>query len=246
MTGSEKESLTLSTSTVTEGFRADLQSVLGDGVLSHSAERLDAYVTDTYWLALHAQAEGEPLGRPEVVACPKTEAEVAEAVRVAGEHGVPVVAWGGGSGTQGGSVPVHGGLVLDLTGLDRIIEIDERSYTVTCEAGVNGDRLEHELNARGLMLPHYPASSQWATVGGYVAARGSGVLSTRYGKIEVLLLSLRVVLASGELIETVPVPRHAVGPELTQLFVGSEGTLGIITQVTLQIVPLPAVRRFAT
>ena len=96
------------------------------------------------------------------------------------------------------------------------------------------------------MLPHYPASSEWATVGGYVAARGSGVLSTRYGKIEDLLLSLRVVLASGELIETVQVPRHAVGPELTQLFVGSEGTLGIITQVTLQVVPLPAVRRFAT
>ena len=111
---------------------------------------------------------------------------------------------------------------------------------------MNGDRLERELNARGLMLPHYPASSQWATAGGYVAARGSGVLSTRYGKIEDLLLSLRVVLANGELIETVEVPRHAVGPELTQLFVGSEGTLGIVTQVTLQVVPLPAVRRFAT
>ena len=89
------------------------------------------------------------------------------------------------------------------------------------------------------MLPHYPASSEWATVGGYVAARGSGVLSTRYGKIEDLVLSLRVALAGGELIDTVSVPRHAVGPELTQLFVGSEGTLGIITRATLEIVPLP-------
>ena len=96
------------------------------------------------------------------------------------------------------------------------------------------------------MLPHYPASSEWATVGGYVAARGSGVLSTRYGKIEDLVLSLRVALASGELIDTVAVPRHAVGPDLTQLFVGSEGTLGIITRVTLEIVPLPAERRFIT
>jgi alkyldihydroxyacetonephosphate synthase len=141
---------------------------------------------------------------------------------------------------------VPGGLVLDLTGLDRIVQIDERSFTVTCEAGVNGRRLERELNERGLMLPHYPASSEWATVGGYVAARGSGVLSTRYGKIEDLVLSLRVALAGGEVLETVEVPRHAVGPELTQLFVGSEGTLGVITQVTLQVVPLPAVRRFAT
>ena len=107
---------------------------------------------------------------------------------------MPVVAWGGGSGTQGGAVPIHGGLVIDLRGLDRIVEIDERSLTVTAQAGVNGRELERALNARGLMLPHYPASSEWATVGGYVAARGSGVLSTRYGKIEDLVLSLRVAL----------------------------------------------------
>jgi alkyldihydroxyacetonephosphate synthase len=166
MTGPAKESLTLRTFTVTDQFRTELESQVGDGAVSRDPERLDAYVTDTYWLALHAQAEGEPLGRPELVVRPTSEQGVATAVRVAGEHGVPVVAWGGGSGTQGGSVPIHGGLVIDLTGLDRILDIDERSYTVTCEAGVNGDRLERELNARGLMLPHYPASSRWATVGG--------------------------------------------------------------------------------
>jgi alkyldihydroxyacetonephosphate synthase len=143
-------------------------------------------------------------------------------------------------------VPVRGGLLLDLSGLDRIVEIDERSLTVTAEAGVNGQRLERELNEHGLMLPHYPASAEWATVGGYIAARGSGVLSTRYGKIEDLLLSLRVVLPGGEVIESVEVPRHAVGPELTQLFVGSEGTLGAITRATLRLAPLPPERRFAT
>jgi alkyldihydroxyacetonephosphate synthase len=246
MMGFAKEPLTLHTSTVTDQFRTDLARELGDGAVSDVPERLDSYVSDTYWLALHAEAEGEPLGRPELVARPRHEADVAAALRLASEHRVPVVAWGGGSGTQGGAVPVRGGLVLDLTALDRIVEIDERSYTVTCEAGVNGNRLERALNERGLMFPHYPASSEWATVGGYVAARGSGVLSTRYGKIEDLLLSLRAVLAGGDVVETVEVPRHAVGPELTQLFVGSEGTLGVITRVTLQVVPLPAVRRFAT
>jgi alkyldihydroxyacetonephosphate synthase len=95
------------------------------------------------------------------------------------------------------------------------------------------------------MLPHYPASVEWATVGGYIAARGSGVLSTRYGKIEDLLLSLRVATPATGLIETVGVPRHAVGPELTQLFLCSEGTLGVITRAKLQLVPLPAARRFA-
>src|SRR3954462_2205864 len=223
-----------------------LAAVLGDDSVHTSDAQLDAYTADTYWPAISARAAGTPLGRPEIVATPRTEDDVAAALRVAAAYNVPVVAWGGGSGTQGGAVPVHGGLVVDLSALDEIIEIDERSMCVTAQAGVNGDVLERELNQRGLMLPHYPASSEWATVGGYVAARGSGVLSTRYGKIEDLVLSLRVALAGGELIDTVQVPRHAVGPELTQLFVGSEGTLGIITRATLEIVPLPAQRQFLT
>src|SRR5689334_11028614 len=223
-----------------------LAAVLGADSVHTSDAQLDAYTADTYWPAISARASGTPLGRPDVVAIPRTEEDVAAALRVAAAYNVPVAAWGGGSGTQGGSIPVHGGLVIDLRALDEIVEIDERSMTVTAQAGVNGRRLEQELNARGLMLPHYPASSEWATVGGYVAARGSGVLSTRYGKIEDLVLSLRVALAGGELIDTVSVPRHAVGPELTQLFVGSEGTLGIITRATLEIVPLPPERRFFT
>jgi alkyldihydroxyacetonephosphate synthase len=221
-----------------------LVSALGDAV-STAPERLDAFVADTYWPALHAAAAGAPIARPDVVVRPRTEDEVATVVGIAHEHRVPVVPWGGGSGTQGGCLPIHGGIVIDLGGLDEIIAIDDVSMTVTAQAGVNGKRLEAELNARGLMLPHYPASVEWATVGGYIAARGSGVLSTRYGKIEDLLLSLRVVTPAGGVMETVSVPRHAVGPELTQLFVGSEGTLGVITRATLQLAPMPAARRFA-
>jgi len=222
-----------------------LAAVLGgDSVLTDDAQ-LDAYTADTYWPAIHARAAGTPLGRPDVVAIPRREEDIAAALRIAAEHEVPVVAWGGGSGTQGGAVAIDGGLVIDLRGLDTIVEIDERSMSVTAQAGVNGNVLERALNERGLMLPHYPASSEWATVGGYIAARGSGVLSTRYGKIEDLVLSLRVALAGGQLIDTVSVPRHAVGPDLTQLFIGSEGTLGIITRATLEVVPLPAERSFA-
>jgi alkyldihydroxyacetonephosphate synthase len=222
-----------------------LVTALGGDAVSTAPERLDAYVADTYWPALHAAAAGAPIARPDVVVRPRSEEEVVDVVRIADAHRVPVVPWGGGSGTQGACLPIHGGIVLDMRALDAIVEIDETSLTVTVQAGVNGKRLEAELNARGLMLPHYPASVEWATVGGYIAARGSGVLSTRYGKIEDLLLSLRVVTPATGALDTVAVPRHAVGPELTQLLVGSEGTLGVITRATLQLAPLPEERRFA-
>src|SRR5919106_3433209 len=225
--------------------KAALASAVGADAVTTAPEELDAYTADTYWPALAATAAGTPLARPEIVVRPRTEEDVAAVLAAADAQRTPVVAWGGGSGTQGGALPIHGGIVLDLRSLDRVLDVDETSMTVTAQAGVNGRRLESELNARGLMLPHYPASVEWATVGGYIAARGSGVLSTRYGKIEDLLLNLRVATPATGLIETVEVPRHAVGPELTQLFVGSEGTLGVITRATLQLVPIPPERRFA-
>ncbi|HZB05547.1 MAG TPA: FAD-binding oxidoreductase, partial [Thermoleophilaceae bacterium] len=225
--------------------KAALAAAVGADVITTAPEELDAYTADTYWPALAAAAAGTPLARPEIVVRPRTEEEVAAVVATADAQRTPLVAWGGGSGTQGGALATHGGIVVDLRSLDRILEIDDTSMTVTAQAGVNGKRLEAELNARGLMLPHYPASVELATVGGYIAARGSGVLSTRYGKIEDLVLSLSVATPATGLISTVSVPRHAVGPELTQLFVGSEGTLGVITRATLQLAPLPAERRFA-
>ena len=225
--------------------KAALTAAVGAAAVSTAPEELEAYAADTYWPALAANAAGAPMGRPDILVRPRTEDDVAAVLVAADAQQTPVVAWGGGSGTQGGALAIHGGIQLDLSSLDAVLDIDETSMTVTAEAGVNGRRLEAELNARGLMLPHYPASVEWATVGGYIAARGSGVLSTRYGKIEDLLLNLRVATPATGLIQTVEVPRHAVGPELTQLFVGSEGTLGIITRATLQIVPMPAERRFA-
>jgi alkyldihydroxyacetonephosphate synthase len=226
------------------GLERDLRAAVTRGDVLTDASDLDRYTADTFWKSLYFQARGTPLGRPELVVVPADEREVAETVRLANASRTPLVPWGGGSGTQGASVPIVGGIVLDLRGISAIIEIDEESLTATVQAGLNGREFENHLNERGLMFPHYPASAEWATVGGYVAARGSGVLSTRYGKIEDLLLSLSVVTPTGERIKTVPAPRHAVGPELTQLYVGSEGTLGVITQVTVQLARLPQSQRF--
>src|SRR4029453_8709870 len=137
---------------------------------------------------------------------------IGRCMRGAAGHGLPVVPWGGGSGTQGGAAPLFGGIVLDTKRLDRILEIDERSLTVRAQTGVIGTTLEWALNERGLTLPHYPASANCATLGGYLAARGSGVISTKYGKAEDLVLEIEVVLPSGAIIRTLPVPNHASGP----------------------------------
>lgn len=211
---------------------------------STDPEELERCARDWSWAAVFAAQTGNG-ARPDAVVLATSDEEVAATLRTASAHGIPVVPRGGGSGVMGAAVPEHGGVVVDVSAMDRVIEIDETSMTATVEAGLNGREFERLLNARGLSFPHFPASAEWASVGGYVAARGSGVLSSRYGKIEDQLLSLRVVTAEGAVIDTVPVPRHAVGPELTQLFVGSEGTLGIITRVTVRIMPEPPHRVFA-
>ncbi len=222
-------------------FIDDLRNAIG-GTSTDAADRARC-ARDWSWPSLYAEQQGRP-ALPDAVVHAAGDEDVAAALRLASEHGVPVVPRGGGSGVMGAAVPYAGGIVVDVSGMDRIVEVDEESLTATVEAGHNGRAFEQALNERGLSFPHYPASAEWASVGGYVAARGSGVLSSRYGKIEDLVVALRVVTPTGDVIDTVPVPRHAVGPELTQLFVGSEGTLGVITRVTVKLVPLPAHRRF--
>ena len=134
--------------------------------------------------------------------------------------------------------------MIDLRGLNRIREIDLKSLLCVVDAGVACRDFEAELNRQGLSFTHYPASTEWATIGGSIGARGSGVLSTKYGKIEDHVLSVEFVTPTGELISTPSVPRHAAGPELTQLLVGSEGTLGIVTAASVKLRALPKKRVF--
>ena len=223
----------------------ELKSELNGVPIEEGADVVQALSLDTYWKAKALAAAGRPLLADAVVR-PRTAEEVARTLAAAVKCGVVVVPRAGGSGSQGGAVPQLGGIVLDTSGLDRILELDEISHTVRVQAGVPGDELEQHLNDRGFTFPHYPASVHLARVGGYLAAKGSGTLSTKYGKIEDLVASMQVALPSGELIRTLPVPRHAMGPDLNQVFIGSEGTLGVITEATLLIRPLPERRVFRT
>lgn len=227
-----------------EMIRSELEEVVGqDYILTDDAEKL-VYSNDWSWMPQMWLDRGQPLRTPDYIVHPGSTDEVAEILKIANTRKLPVIPWGGGSGTQGGALTLYGGIIMDLKRLNRIIEIDEQSLTVTAQAGINGSELEMRLNERGLTLPHYPASANCSTLGGYLAPRGTGTISTKYGKSEDLVLSMEVVLPDGSVIETPVVPDHASGPDFMGLFLGSEGTLGVITKATMQTEYLPQTRLF--
>jgi alkyldihydroxyacetonephosphate synthase len=227
----------------TETLRALADIVGDDRVSTRETDRL-VYSVDAYWLPQMWLDRGHRTPVPDVIVHPGSAAEVAAILKIADAARIPVVPWGGGSGTQGGALPTHGGIVIDVKRLNRILEINAESLYVRAEAGVNGGQLEWALNEHGLTLPHYPASANCATLGGYLAPRGSGTISTKYGKAEDLVMSLEVVLPDGTILRTPPVPNHASGPDFMRLFLGSEGTFGVITEATMQVAVLPEVRLF--
>ena len=197
---------------------------------------------DWWPLAIGWAAEGAVPQRPAAVVRPTSTAQVSAVLAACNEVGVPVTPAAGRSGVCGGSVPVHGGLSLDMTACAGVDEIDEVSLLADVRAGTFGPDLEAALGQAGdgYTLGHWPQSMDLSTVGGWLACRGAGQYSTRYGKIEDMVVGLEVVLADGRVVPTEGAgPRAATGPNLTQLFVGSEGTLGVITRARLRIHPRP-------
>jgi len=213
--------------------------------LDHAdASRVEAG-RDWWPLALHWALGGQVPAMPAVVARPTTTAEVAAVVRLCNDARVPVTPAGGRSGVCGGSIPKAGGVALDLRGLSGVTWASELDGLAGVRAGTNGLAFEVELRAEhGMTAGHWPQSMALASVGGWVACRGAGQYSTRYGKVEDMVHGLEVVLADGRVVTTGGrAPRSAVGPDLNQVFVGSEGALGVITEVALRTWPLPPEER---
>ena len=225
-----------------EMIRSELAEVVGDTHVSTAEVDRLVYSTDWFWLPQMWLDRGETPRKPDYIVRPGSAEEVSSILKIANTYRIPVIPWGGGSGSQGGALSVFGGIVVDTKRLNRIIDIDERSLTVTAQAGINGTQLEWAVNECGLTLPHYPASANCATLGGYLAPRGTGTISTKYGKAEDLVLGMQVVLPDGHILRTPVVPQHAAGPDFFRLFLGSEGTLGIITEATMQLDYLPKAR----
>ena len=181
---------------------------------------------------------------PEVVVFPRTTAEVASVLKLSQKHKFPVVARGSGSGLSGGSVPTEGSVVVCLVKLDRILEVDARNFTLRAEAGVLTQAVYDAADNAGLFYPPDPGSMKISTIGGNVAENSGGLRGLKYGVTRDYVMGLEVVLADGEVCRLgSKCVKDVAGYSLKDLFVGSEGTLGIVTEVLLKLVPRPTARQ---
>jgi glycolate dehydrogenase FAD-linked subunit len=218
---------------ITAGIVAELAPLVGEQNLRTDASSLATYGAD-------ALKRGKP---PDVVVLPGTTEEVAAVVRLCAAHKIPIVPRGGGTGYTGGSVPLHGGVLISLERMNRILEIDEANLVAVVEPNVVTGDLQDAVEKVGLFYPPDPASLRQSVIGGNVAECAGGPRAFKYGTTKRYVLGLEAVLPTGEVIRTGgKVVKNVVGYDLTQLLVGSEGTLAIITKVILRLVPRPPVQ----
>ncbi len=193
---------------------------------------------------LHRRS-GDLRDAPDAVVLPESHEQVSELLHWASENEVAVVPFGGGTSVVGGLSPVRDGfsavLALDLQRMNRLVEFDEVSMTATFEPGARGPEAEAALAQHGVTLGHLPQSFEYATIGGFAAARSSGQSSAGYGRFDQLVTALRVATPTGDL-DLGRGPANAAGPDLRQLVLGSEGAFGVITAVTVRVRPIPAER----
>lgn len=202
----------------------------------------DAFVfTDADTLQFFGHDYTEKLQyNPDVVIKPCTAEEISEIIKLCNQHKIPVTPRAGGTGLTGGALPTFGGIVLSIERLNSIINIDERNLQVTTETGVITEVLQDAVKEKGLFYPPDPSSRGSCFIGGNIAENSGGPKAVKYGVVKDYVLNLEVVLPTGEIIWTgANVLKNATGYNLTQLMVGSEGTLGIVTKAVLKLIPLP-------
>ena len=222
---------------------SELEDIVGqENVSTREADKL-IYGVDYFWISRMWADRGETPPAADFVVRPASAQEVSAILKVANYYKLPVHTWGGGSGSQGGALPMAGGIILDTKRMDKLIEIDLESRTITAETGMIFQQLEWYANEKGFSCMHIPSCLTCGTIGGALGHRGIGILSTKYGKIDDMCVSMEVVLPNGDIINTLPVPKHAAGPDLNQIFIGSEGTLGVITKATFKLFEQPECRK---
>ncbi len=216
-------------------FITQLQKVVGKEAVLTSKEKLYTYSYDATATWAHM---------PDVVVLPTTAEQVSQILRLANENMIPVTPRGAGTNLSGGSIPVKGGIVLCTTRMNKILEINRTTLTATVEPGVILQDLNIALADMNLFYPPDPQSAQACTLGGTVAENAGGPTSMKYGVTKQYILGLQVVLASGYIMNLGGiVSKNRTGYELATLFVGSEGTLGVITKIVVRVLPMPPLRK---
>ena len=217
----------------------DLVKILGkDNVLTSELD-LFAYTKDSSYIGFNWLLEGKIAARADFVALPENEQQIVEILKLANQVKIPVVPYGEGSGVVGGAIPIRGGIIIDMKKFGSIKTINDKDLTVTVETGMNGMNLERYLNAKGYTCGHVPQSMYTSSVGGWIAHKAAGQFSTKYGKIEDIVLGMKIILPQGDVVDFKPIVRKATGPQLDKLFIGNEGAFGIVTEATLRIWPFP-------
>lgn len=232
-----------------DGPGGGLSQGSGGSVSQRSEDRL-RHAAGKHTPDLLRQRAGRPLAAPDAVVRPASTAVIPAILAACVTHRVAVVPFGGGTSVVGGVAPLRGSqhavIALDLTGLAALRELNETDRTATFEAGIRGPALEAALASRGFTLGHLPQSHQQATLGGYAATRSAGQASTGYGAIADLITGIRIETPTGALALGGRGPASAAGPDLRHLVIGSEGTLGVITEVTVAIRPRPTQKAYGS
>ncbi|MBA7466310.1 hypothetical protein ES707_01490 [subsurface metagenome] len=220
-------------------FIEKVKYIVGEENVSERECDLISYSLD-YWLyGVFLSQYGNLPSLPCVVISPQNHEEIQGILKCANEYKVHITPFGGGSGVLGGAIPIEGSAILNLQRMNRFISLDETSLVAEFEAGIIGANLELELNHRGYSMGNIPQSHYCSTLGGWISTRAAGQFSTKYGKIEDMVLGMEVVLPDGSLLNIKPVPRRSTGPSLKDLFLGGEGALGIVTKAVVSVHPLP-------
>ena len=219
---------------LSKAVKDELKAIVGEGRYFDNPEDLLMYSYDAFMVK----------GMPEAVLLPVSTEEVSRVMKVASREKIPVTPRGAGTNLTGGSVPTRGGITLSFTKMNRILDIDKENRHAIVQPGVINMEFQKELAKRGLYYPPDPGSMAVTTMGGNVAENAGGPRAVKYGVTKDYLLGLEVVLPSGEVLRTGgKTLKNVTGYNLTQLFCGSEGTLGLITEMTLKLIPLPETKR---
>ncbi len=213
----------------------ELNSIVGkEYVFLPPSNKIEEFSTDGTKLIFY----------PEVVVLPENEEQISEILKLANKEKVPIIPRGAGTGMSGGALAIKGGIVLGMNRMNRIIYIDPDNMVCKVEAGVITEDLQKEVNKYGLFYPPYPASANISTIGGNVAECAGGLRAVKYGVTRDYVMGLRMVLPTGEIVWTgTKAKKGVVGYDITRLIVGSEGTLAIITEILLRLIPAPEFKK---